>query len=250
MSMLADKLKQTSRGGGRAIGFGAAGKSIISPMLLIVTLSHIDEELIKTVSAEKVDLILFDIKDASGHAGDIAAAMPNEQKIPWGARVSRADKESMNQLAESGCDFVVLDSESASQVLLNEKAGKVLEVDISMEDNLLRTINKLAIDALLLREKQSSTLNISHLLNYHRISNLSGKPLMVPFPRDTADLESLLEAGAKAVILEPGTRDAQSNIQTAKEGINKLPPPGSRKSRDKSSAVLPGFRPEQDRDEE
>ena len=240
MSEFVKKLDNISLGVGRAIGFGAVGKSKTPPLMLVACLTRLDEDQSKVAISGKADALLYDIKDVAGQANTIANLAENDAKIPWGVRVQKADIEGMNRLAEVGCDFVILDAEAAACVLSEEKIGKVLEVGRSLEDGLARAIGQLSVDALLLEEdRQSGSLTINQLLNYHRLSGLAGKPSLVALPRELSDLEALLDVGVKGVVMELIGKDMELRLKEVREAIQGLRGLKKKKMKNGSHALLP-----------
>ena len=239
MSEFVKKLDQVSRGAGRALGFGAAGKARTPPMMLITSLSHADTEMVMLAVSGKADAVLFDIKDLAGQVDSLSLVGALLEKLPWGVRLPEADIEGMNRLTEAGCDFVMLGPEAAAGVLHEEKMGKVLEVDMSLKDGLVRAIGQLSVEALLLVEdNQSGPLTINQLLNYHRLSEFVDKPLLAVLPRELTDLEALLDAGIKGVVMELSGKDLEVRLKEVQGSIQNLTA-SKKKSKGENHPVLP-----------
>jgi hypothetical protein len=161
MSEFVKKLNQVPRGAGRVLGFGAAGKAKTPPMMLITSLSQADTEMVMLAVSGKADTVLFDIKDPAGQGDSLSRVVASLGKLPWGVRLPKADTEGMNRLAKAGCDFVVLGPETAAGVLHEREMGKVLEVNMSLNDGMIRAIGRLSVDVLLLaKDNQSGPLTI------------------------------------------------------------------------------------------
>jgi len=241
MSDFIKHLKEARRGSMRAIGFGAASRTSTPPMLMVGSIAHLDGDMIRLAISAGIDAILFDINDPAGHASAISSAFPPDTKLPWGAYVPKADAESMAKLTEAGCDFVVLDSESAARVLGDDDVGKLLEVTGPVEDGTLRSISALSVDALFGgKDRQSGPLTIGQLLLYHRLTGFSGKPAVLMAPLDSEELGPLRDAGVGAVIVEVSGKDAEARLNEVREAIRKLPLEKKRKSKaEETSALLP-----------
>ncbi len=239
MGEFVKKLDQVSRGAGRALGFGAAGKAKTSPMMLITSFPHADTEMVMLAVSGKTDAVLFDIKDPVGQVDSLSRVVSSLGKLPWGVRLPKADNEVMNRLAEAGCDFVILGPEAAAGVLHDEEMGKVLEVDMSLKDGMVQVIDQLSVDALLFAEdKQSGLLTINQLLNYHRLSEFVNKPLLASLPQELADLEVLLDAGIKGVVMELIGNDMEVRLKEVQESIRNLTT-SKKKLKGENHPVLP-----------
>jgi len=244
MSEFVKKLNQVSHGAGHTIGFGAVSKPKTTPMLLIARLTSMDEDSSTAAVSGKVDALLYDIKDSAGQAYTLAKLAENDDKIPWGVRLQKASIEGINRLAEAGCDFVILDPEAAAGVLQEETMGKVLEAGVALGDGLVRAIGQLSVDALLLTEdKQSGSLTINQLINYQRISGFAGKPLLAFLPRELSDLEVLLDAGIKGVVMDLSVKDMEARLKEVQEAIQKLSGLKKRKAKGGDYPVLPSSTP-------
>ena len=240
MSEFLKKLEEISRGKARSIGFGATGKSKVPSMMLIGCLTSLDEEPPQIAISSKVDALLYDIKDGAGQAYTIAKLAENKDKIPWGVRLQKAGPEGINRLAEAGCDFVVLDHDSLAQVLEEEKMAKVLEIETSLKDGMLRAIGQLPVDALLIAEdKHSGSLTINQLLNYHRVTGFAGKYSLASLPKEISDLGALRDSGIKGVVMEISGKDIEAKIKEVQEAIRKLPASKASKSKGGAFALLP-----------
>ncbi len=240
MSEFIKKLEDIARGRARTIGFGATGKPKTPSMMLIACLTSLDENLPQIAVSSKIDALLYDIKDGAGQAYTIAKLAQNESKIPWGVRLQKAGIEDINRLADAGCDFAVFDHESLAQVLQAEKIGSVLEVDLSLQDSLLKAAGQLPIDALVIREdRHPGSLTINQLLNYHRITGFSGKYSLASLPKELADLRSLRDSGIKGVVMELSGKDIEQQIKEVQETIQKIPASKSKSSRGENFAFLP-----------
>ncbi len=240
MSEFMKKLEDISRGKSRAIGFGAVSKSKAPSIMLIACLTSLDETPPQIAISCKVDALLYDIRDGAGQAYTIAKLAGNDSKIPWGVRLQKANVEGINRLAEAGCDFVVLDYESLAQVLQEEKMGKVLEIDISLQDGLLRAVGQLSVDAFLITEdKHPGPLTINQLINYNRVTGFAGKYSLASLPREIPDLVALRDSGIKGVVMELSGKDIESRIKEVQEFIQKLPSVKNKRPKGEEFALLP-----------
>jgi hypothetical protein len=143
----------------------------------------------------------------------------------------------MATLIEAGCDFVVFSPTSLiTDLPQDEKIGKVLQVESSMDDGLLRAINDLPADAVLVTDTLESeeTLTMHRLMIYRHLANFIAKPLIAPVlvKITEAELKALQDAEIDGVMAEG------DDLKELRKTIGKLPP-RSTKKRDKAGVLLP-----------
>jgi len=142
------------------------------------------------------------------------------------------------QLKGKGCDFLVFDAAKAPLTLLREEeVGKIVEIDPSLADGLVRAIEQLPIDAVLIGGEPS--LSVHRLMVCQHVANLVRKPLVALAPLDMSkeDLEELREAGMAGVVVNVEA-DAKEGLSRLRQIIDALPP-SRRGRREKADALLP-----------
>ena len=103
----------------------------------------------------------------------------------------------------------------------DEKIGKILQVESSMDDGLLRAVNDLPADAVLVTDTldNNETLTMHRLMIYRHLANFIAKPLIVPVPANIteAELKALQDAEIDGVMAEGRRleRAAQDHRQAA-----------------------------------
>lgn len=251
MSELVKKLEQTVRGGTRSIGFGPAKKEKVPPMIVIALVSGMDEEAARLAIDGKADLMLFDIKDPAGQAYTLDGLASSHGRLPWGARLHKTEKDGIRRLREAGCDFVTLNGEVAAHILEEENIGKVLELESSIEDSLLRAVGRLGADALLLDVgKTAGALTVNQTLGYHRLAGFGGKTSLAFAPHQISDLAIMRDVGIRGVVLDMSGKDGEERLKELIEAVQKLPPAPGKKARDHGHALLPAVSVSQDQDDE
>jgi hypothetical protein len=168
----------------------------------------------------------------------IAASLPD---IPWGLDTADDDTERAAG-TEAGADFILfaIDNQVADTIK-DDKTGKILQVESSLDDGLLRAINDLPVDAVLASDTfggDGSSLMWHQLMILQHLANLLSKPLIIPAPAGISEkeLKALWDAGVDGIIVafdKPGT-----GIKELRQVIDRLPPRSGRK-RGKVSVVLP-----------
>ena len=103
-------------------------------------------------------------------------------------------------LVEAGCDFVVIPAAGRiATTPQEEKVGRILQVESSMDDGLLRAANDLPVDAVLVTDtfEGSGPLVWHQLMIFQHLARLISKPLIVSIPADVngEELKALWEAG-------------------------------------------------------
>lgn len=146
--------------------------------------------------------------------------------VPWGGWLKDVSAPVVKKLGEGGADFVVFPADSASESILeNEKLGKVVEVEADIEAGLLKAIDGLPVDAVLIAGERAS-LTWQDLMRLRRAANILTKPLLVTVSSEitSSELQALCEAGVGGVV-------AGANLDKLRKTIDKLPSPKAGKSR-------------------
>jgi len=171
---------------------------------------------------------------------EMSQAVPD---IPWGGWLRNIDRGGIKQMAKAGCDFVVFPAANTPLALLqNDEMGKILEVESSLSEGLLRAVNELPIDAVLIAGEQEGEyfLTWHHLMLFQRFADLLTKPLLVSIlPSVTAnELQVLWEVGVDGVVIEVGAGQPADKLKELRQLIDRLAFPSQRK-RGRAEALLP-----------
>jgi hypothetical protein len=126
-------------------------------------------------------------------------------------------------------------------MLQKEDVGKVLEVEPSLTEGLLRTLNELPADAVLIGSAQDgdSSLTWNHLMLFQRFAALLTKPLLISTPSNITDseLQALWDAGVDGIIIEVKAGQPAERLKELRQAIDKLTP--APRKRGKVGALLP-----------
>jgi len=163
--------------------------------------------------------------------------------IPWGGWLRNIDQGGIKQMAKAGCDFVVFPAAITPLALLqNGEMGKILEVESSLSEGLLRAVNELPIDAVLIAGEQGSEyfLTWHHLMLFQRFADLLTKPLLASIPANVTanELQVLWEVGVDGAVMEVGAGQSPDKLKELRQLIDKLAFPLQRK-REKTEVLLP-----------
>ncbi len=230
MSKLLEKLQHLSRGGTQPIGFRAGAAMTKGPsMALIASLSPGDA--IAGGSADAVLLSLSKLK-VEGLRKTIASL----SDIPWGVSLEEVRAEEVSQLGEMGCDFLVFEARAPLSFLREGKMGRMVHIEPSLAEGLIRAIEQLPIDAVLIG--MEGELSVKALMGCQHVANLVGKPLVVQIPRGISkeELEQLSQVGivGVAVRLEG---DIEEELSRLRQAIAELSPP--RRRRERAEPLIP-----------
>ena len=239
MSKLVDKLQSLSKSSGAPIGFHPSVSEVRSPaMLLIGRLSGTQVKEAKIVADVNADAAL--ILNEGSNAKIIKQMVEAMADVPLGVLVKNINQEKINEVTSSGCDFVVFDVKMPGVVLDKEGVGKLLMLEPSLDQGLVRAINDFDIDAVLISSGADSFLTVENLLVCRRFVELLEKPVIMALPSlvTKAELMELWQAGVDGVVLPP-TQSVET-LTELRTMIGDLAR-GARGRRTKASAALPQY---------
>jgi hypothetical protein len=249
MSKFVDKLKNVSKSSGIPLGFHPSTSEAKRPTMLVVAgLTGAQVKEAKTLADVRADggLILSEgtsakvVKQMVEAAGD----------VPVGVCVRGISEERINELGGSGCDFMVFDTRISATVLHKEGMGKLLMIEPSLDQGLVKAINSLEVDGVFITSKGGdSFVTLEHLLICRRFVELLEKPVIVAVPSlvSKGELTSLWQAGVDGIVT-PSTQSAEGLAQLRKM-VDDLPR-GVRGHRADVSVRLPHYAGEMAEEEE
>jgi hypothetical protein len=233
MSKFIDKLKRVSQAGLQPMGFRTvAGVPPKPRMLLVATLAQVDIDRLADCVAG-ADAGLLSIAKLGSGAKTLQQISQAVSDIPWGGWLKEIGRGGIGWMAEAGCDFVVFPAANTSLLILqDEKLGKVLEVEPGLDPALLKAVDDLPVDAVLIAaEEKEHFLTWHHLMLFRRCADLLTKPLLVSVPTDVAasELQALWEAGVGGVVV--GVEPPVGRVAELHKMLDKLtlPPSGKRR---------------------
>ena len=144
-------------------------------------------------------------------------------------------------MAEAGGDFVVFPASAALALPEDDKVGKILQVEASLSEGLLKVVNELPVDAVLIASEPAGEplLTWHHLMLFHRFADLLTKPLLVSIPLNTTadELQGLWKTGVDGVVVEVGIGQPAGRLKELRQIIDKLTFPSRQQK--KVEALLP-----------
>ena len=229
MSKFIERLQQVTMPPSQSMGFKTAKAEQARPRIQLVV--NVTGGNLRSQSKEldEADALVLPIT-----AVDVS-------KIISGMWLTKGNAEEVEKSIKSASDFIILPADGVV-LLPDKKIGKILQIEAAITDILLRTVNELPIDAVLLTEGHESGLVLTwkRLMLIQRFSSLLNKPLLIevlPSVTDT-ELQAIWEAGVSGVIITADTEQAKTVIQNLRKVIDKLSFP-SRRKREKSLAIVP-----------
>lgn len=229
MSKLLQKLERISEGSGQPLGFGAAlNRSKIVPMLVMVSVPAIQTQIESIAGKEGIDALVIVIENLAKDKKVLAKIDNTKMAVPWGVSMDTVTREDVQELINLGGDFAIFSPEKTPASVLNEeKIGKILRVDPSLTDSMIRSINRLAVDAVYLNPfgEEESYFTVQQLIAYERLAGSTGKHSLAAFPHNKplTDIESLWGLGVRGVVVDVGPSRMEQRLNDIKEAIQKLP---------------------------
>lgn len=242
MSKFIDRLNQVSQAVPQSMGFKRAQPVSAKPkILLIASLAQASVGGLADYVAG-ADAGLLRIPKLSSEVKTLKEISRVMSDIPWGGWLRNINKEGIKQMVKVGCDFVVFPAANTPLAILQDsEMGKILEVEASLSEGLLRAVNELPVDAVLIAgEQEEHFLTWHHLMLFQRFADLLTKPLLVSIPSNVAanELQALWEAGVNGVVTEVGVGQPAERLKELRQIIDNLAFPSQRKQ-GKIEALLP-----------
>jgi hypothetical protein len=203
-------------------------------MILIATFP-VEDTLAAAAGKEYADAVLLSDTKGTKFSDKFTASLG---ELPWGVSIGEATDEQLADLKEAGCDFLVCDAEKAPLMLLREEdIGRIVKLEPSLPDGLIRVTAQLPIDAVLIGG--DSSLSVHRLMICQHMVNLVRMPPVALAPLDIADedLKELWETGIAGIVVAVAG-DSKERLAELRKAIKDLPI-SRRKASDKSGALLP-----------
>jgi len=243
MSKLIDKLKQLSGAKPEPMGFRRAKATPPEPrLLLIASVAGTDISNLADYVAG-ADGGLIRLSGSSSGAKAIEEISQTIADIPWGVWLKGGGQRETEGVEKTTCDFVVFPAANTSLAIFQgDEVGKILEVEPSLSEGLLRAVDELPIDAVFIGEEEAGKkfLTWYHLMLFQRFAALAGKPLLVLVPSNVTDgeLQTLWETGVDGIVVMVELEKPPGRIKKLRQVIDKLTFPPKRKVV-KTGALLP-----------
>ncbi len=230
MSKLIDKLKMVEKSSGPGMGFRTAAMTKGPSLLLIPRLSGLDAKSGAAVVEGGADAVMIGLGEALEKGKVRKSRVKALGGVPWGVWWEDQSREDLESLGEGGGDFIVIEAaKTPAAVLCGEGPGRVLVIETSLSDGLLRVVDLVSVDAVLLRGglENQSALTVEHLMTCQRASAFIRKPLLVEVSLkiEGDDLKALAEVGVKGVVVGLAPQGVASGLKRLRRAIDEVPAP-------------------------
>ena len=239
MSKLIDKLKQASQGSPQPMGFGTSRSAKMKPgMILIASLNQANADGLADYMSG-ADAGLWHISSAS-QIKTLQKASKSIPDLPWGWWLDSDAEKDLEKLLKLGDDFVVFPIDASLALPQDDKLGRVLLIDSSLNASLLRAIDTLPVNAVLVKSGQDSRLTWQDLAFFSLLSSVLTKPLLAGTPSTISndELQSLWEAGVDGIVIEVEVDKPAGKVNELRQLIDGLSYSKSRK-RGKVEPLIP-----------
>ncbi|MFH1381794.1 MAG: hypothetical protein ABIH70_02765 [Chloroflexota bacterium] len=244
MSQFIDKLNRISQAQPRPLGFrlteAAPAKARIQLVASIA--QHNIDQLTEAMAGADAGLVHINKAGLSAKAlATVAQAVPETPCGGWLPRES--GPADVKQVLEAEFDFIVFQATSTPlSIFENETTSKILEVDASLNEGLLRAVNELSVDAVLLsrdENREDSYLTTQQLVIFHRFASVLDKPLLAQIPAEvtSGELVTLWKAGVEGIVVEVSTKQGKDKLNELRQIIDETTFPSRR--RRKLEPLLP-----------
>ncbi len=227
----------------QAMGFRAVQPVSPKPRILLIAdlaQANVNRLADYVAGADAGLLHISNLSEGAKTLGEICQVVPD---IPWGGWLRDVGQGGVEQIVEAGCDFVVFPPANTPLAILQDtKLGKILQVETSLSEGLLRTIDELPVDAVLTASEEEGEylLTWHHLMLFQRFADSLTKPLLVSVPSNVTanELQTLWETGVEGVMIKVGAGQPEGRLKELRQVIDKLTFTSQRK-RGKAEALLP-----------
>ena len=175
-------------------------------------------------------------------ASTLKKAIPTTPDIPWGIWLEGAVQDKLKKAMKADCDFVVFPASADLVAPPDDSVGIIIQIDTSIAEGPLRTLNELPLDAVLvtLQSEKDNRLTWHQLMLIQRFGDIVTKPLLVSIPSGTGtdELQLLQETGIDGVVVDIGPDQPPGEVNRLRQIIDSLKPPTTRRQQ-KMEALLP-----------
>jgi hypothetical protein len=216
MSKLTDAIRRSQRIESAPMGFGAARPAPKATMLV----GYVSDDAAAADRGREAgaEVVLLRSVARAVVAGDVEKL--DAKSAPVGVWADFTNG-AMAELQKAGVDFLVVNPDTTpAATLLNEDLGYVLVLPRDPDELLLRSLEPLSLDALLLADLPSP-LTVTRQIELTRVSAFTHKPLICQVKPDvsTEELQCLRAAGCVLLLIEGATE----GIGKLKEKVLSLP---------------------------
>ena len=239
MGKFLDLMERIVNGAPAALGFGAAQATKVPSMALITLVSGRHATGLKSVAGLAPDAALLSGLKGPAALRELKSALP---AVPWGVRTDGLGESDAQEYQEQGCDLMAFQLQGTTAAALDgEEVGRVLCLEPGIQEQELRAIDTLPVDALLVNmTKVSGPWSLQDLMAVGNISRRSSKYVLVAVsqPPGKKDLEALRDAGVRGLVLDVAETTAEA-LKDLKAALLEMPRRRPQR-KERTAALLPG----------
>jgi len=241
VSKLVERLQRVSDGAPQQpLGFARpAAPERFLPLVLIAHVTNPSDKVTSTVIKSGAEFVIVPFEPGRSRARSKEPV--GIGKTPWGIRAAGVSEAHHEQLKSAGCDFIVIDTEATPIRLLgDEDVAAIAAVATDTEDRVLRAIDSLPYEAVLVDAEPVDTLTVRTMLEYSALATGLGQNLLVPAsPKwGREEFEQLRDAGFAGIVVSVGTAADAEALVGVKDAIEQIPS-RSRRREDRPRARVP-----------
>ena len=239
MSKLVQRLQHVSDGAPQPLGFARPSpQERLLPLALIAHVTKPSDQVTAATAKNGAEFIIVPFVPGSAVKAKAPAGVGD---TPWGVRARELSETEHAQLKEAGCDFVVIDTESTPIKLLgDEDVAAVATVTTDTEDRLLRAIDGLPCEAVLVDSEPDDALTVRAMMEYSAVATGLGQNLLVPasVKWGREEFEQLRDAGFAGVMVNVEAAADAKALGGVREAIREIPSRSKRRE-DRPRARVP-----------
>lgn len=225
MSELQKKIGRIQRREGPRMGFGQVVREQPRAMLLGVFADNGEQAL--QAHEAGADVVIFSGADAQAVITHFTRL--KDTKAVAGARLATVTGTGAKDLEAQGCDFVIGTlSGTAAAAVDSEEVGQLVVAGPDMDDNTLRALATLGLDALFV-EHTGGDMSLAQQLQLVRLASFASTPLVVTCAASAGvdQLRVLRDSGCAAVVLPAGS--SADDIRGLGDRLREVPAPKKNK---------------------
>jgi hypothetical protein len=242
MSRFADKLKDALQVNPPAMGFFRSAQVAAKPKMLLLAWVGLDDVEKAPSMLEAADAAVL-VSSKAPTAKTLKAIVKSSGETPMGVWVE--DGAGLKLFDSAGIDFAVFAPEKMPLAAIDaEKPGRVVGIPFDIEDSLVRTVNELMVDAVIINSP-GTPLTFQDLMRFRRLGEWVSKPLLavVPAALSGGEIKALWDAGIDALVVSL-TVENQTAFTELCSTLDGLTLPAKRKWM-KARAIVPVIKQEE-----
>ena len=222
MSKLIEIIRKLGEQSQQPLGFGAlAGRSESSPTLALIGTAgaNVCAEM-EAIEGDVVDAVILDSDGAVSMKGQDGTG-----GVVWGVGPGALSNEDVESLVSAGCDFFVIDPETAPAAIVSQPdVDTLVTLKEPADRETAAALRGLGVNGSLSRPPADlSAIGYRDLVAIRRMGASLGGATLVECPRNisTADLTALRDAGVDGVVVPLSESERVSELAAK---IRELPP--------------------------